>query len=98
VGREKRAVAPNTVENYLNLRRRAGSVAPRAHGGGKKPRIDSRQLEEVRQLTHEMPDATLTELARASADRCHVEVSPPTMARTLQRALRDAKKIPCDRA
>jgi transposase len=34
------AVAPETVRNYLNLVRRTGSVAPRPHGGGVKPRIE----------------------------------------------------------
>jgi putative transposase len=83
------AIAPNTVRNYLNLRRKTGSLAPRAHGGGRKPRVDPQLLEEVRRLTHEMPDATLAELAQAFADRCRVEVSPQTMARALQRAQRD---------
>lgn len=81
-------VAPTTVQNYLSLRRKTGGLAPRAHGGGRKPRVDLQLLQEVRRLTHEMPDATLAELAQAFADRYHVEVSRQTMARALQRVQR----------
>jgi putative transposase len=82
------AVAPNTLQNYLNLRRKTGGLAPRAHGGGRKPRVDPQLLKEVRRLTYEMPDATLAELAQVFAARYHVEVSRQTMARALQRAQR----------
>ena len=30
------AVAPNTVQNYRNLLRDTGSLAPRPHGGGRE--------------------------------------------------------------
>jgi transposase len=86
------AVAPNTVQSYRNLLRDTGSLAPRPHGGGVKPRLDRQGLEEVRRLTQEMPDATLAELAKELAQRCNVGVSIATMSRTLQRARRGAKK------
>ena len=84
------AVAPRTVQNYLNLRARTGSLAPRPHGGGPKPRVDPEHLEALRRMIRETPDATLGELAHALASRFHIEVSPQTIARTLQRAQRHA--------
>ena len=86
------AVAPNTVQSYRNLLRDTGSLAPRPHGGGVKPRLDPQGLEEVRRLTQEMPDATLAELAKELAQRGNVGVSRATMSRALQRARRSAKK------
>jgi len=83
------AVAPKTVENYLDRVRRTGSVAPLPHGGGVKPRIEPQHLGEIRRLLRERPDATVAELVDAFAQRCHVAVSPQTMARALQRARTD---------
>jgi transposase len=83
------AIDPNTVENYLKLRRKTGSLAPRPHGGGPTPRVDPQHVEELRRMTRETPDATLAELAHAFASEYHIEVSPQTIARTLQRARRD---------
>jgi transposase len=80
------SVAPGTVQNYLNLLRDTGNLAPRPHGGGVKPRIEPQRLEDVRRLTQEMPDATVAELARVFGHRYQIEVSRPTMARALQRA------------
>lgn len=88
---KRSAVAPNTVQNYLNLLRKTGSLAPFPHGGGVKPRIDPQCLEEMRHLSQETPDATLAEVAEAFAERCHIKVSRHTIVRTLQRAPRDAK-------
>jgi transposase len=84
------AVAPNTVENYLELLRETGSLTPRPHGGGARRRIDAQHLDEVRRLIGEMPDATVAELVQVFAQRYQIAVSRPTMARTLQRARRDA--------
>jgi transposase len=85
---ERFAVAPKTVENYLNLFRKTGDLAPRPHGGGVAPRIDPRRTEDLRRLLHEMPDATLAELAEVLVKRWHVEASRQTLARALQRARR----------
>jgi transposase len=80
------AVAPGTVQHYLNLFRETGDPAPRPHRGGVAPRIDPRRMQVLRCLLHEMPDATLAELAEVLAQQCHVEVSRQTLARALQRA------------
>jgi transposase len=86
------SVAPNTVQNYLKLLRATGSLAPRPHSGGRKLRIPSRWLQEVRRLLREIPQATVAELAEAFAQRHPIEMSRSTMARAIQRARRDAER------
>ena len=41
-------VTPGTVQNYLNLKRKTGSVAPRPHGGGPQPKLDEGGVQQVR--------------------------------------------------
>lgn len=74
------------------LLRATGSLAPRPHSGGGKPRIPSGCLQDIRRLIREMPEATVAELAEAFAQRHHVEMSRWTMARAIQRARRDAER------
>ena len=83
---ERFVVAPNTVQNYLNLRRQTGSLAPHRPGGrGSNPLIDEEGLQEVRRLVAEQPDATESELARQFERRRRVAVSRATMGRALRR-------------
>src|SRR5262245_45136901 len=56
---ERFAVDPSTIARLLKLRRQTDSAAPRPHGGGKPPTLDSDALERLRQLVREDPDATL---------------------------------------
>lgn len=60
---ERFAVNPSTIVRLLQLRRQTGSAAPRPHGGGKPPTLDSEGLERLRQLVAEDPDATLNSIA-----------------------------------
>src|SRR5262249_39086007 len=48
----------------LQLRRRTGSAAPRPHAGGKPPVLGPEDLERLRQLVAEDPDATLAQYRR----------------------------------
>jgi transposase len=57
-------VSLSFVVRLLALRRRTDSLAPRPHGGGRRPAIDGPGLERLRQLVREQPDATLPELAQ----------------------------------
>jgi transposase len=81
------AVSPTAVHSYLKLARETGNLAPRPRGP--KPRINAQQVEEIRGLILDMPDASITELARAFGRRCHVQVSRWTMGRALRRARGD---------
>lgn len=86
------AIAAGTVENYLRLARTTGSLAPRPHGGGPKPRLSPDQAEEIQRMTRERPDVTLAEIACTLASRYQIIVSPQTIVRTLQRAGRHTKR------
>jgi transposase len=56
-------VSLSFVVRLLRLRRQTDSVAPRPHRGGRRPAIDGPDLERLRQLVADQPDATLPELA-----------------------------------
>jgi transposase len=85
-------VAPNTVQNYLNLERRTGSVAPRPHGGGPRPKLDDAGVQQVRTLLEEKNDRTLDELGTELVARLNVHVSRSTVWRTVSRAGMTRKK------
>lgn len=82
---ERFAVGPNTVQNYLNLRKQTGSLKPRTRSSGPEPLINEQGLEQVRRLVEERPDATEPELAREFEVRHHIYVSRSTMNRALHR-------------
>jgi transposase len=85
-------VTPKTVQNYLNLERTTGSVAPRPHGGGPAPRLDDEGVQQVRTLLEEKNDPTLDELIQQLASRRQVQVSRTTMWRAVARAGMTRKK------
>lgn len=94
------AVAPNTVQNYLNLERTTGSVAPRPHGGGPAPKIDDAGVQQVRALLQEKNDQTLDELRQQLVARHQVQVSRTTTWRAVARAGMTRKKrryVPANR-
>lgn len=96
---ERFRVAPGTVQNYLNLKRTTGRLDPRPVSGGTEPILGAKQLEKVRQIVDEHPDATTEELADEVARRHIGAVSRPTMGRALQRlGLTRKKNAACDRA
>ena len=85
-------VAPNTVQNYLNLERTTGRVAPRPHGGGPAPKLDDVGVQQVRTLLAEKNDRTLDELVDELVVRTKVRVSRSTMWRAVARAGMTRKK------
>jgi transposase len=78
-------VASKTVQNYLNLQRETGSVAPRPHGGGPAPKLDEVGEQTVRTLLEEKNDQTLQELTEQLAARLQVQVSRSTVWRAVER-------------
>jgi transposase len=85
-------VSPNTVQNYLNLERETGSVAPRPHGGGPAPKLDDAGVQEVRTLIEEKNDRTLDEIAKELETRRNVHVGRSTVWRALDRLGLSRKK------
>lgn len=61
--------------------RKTGSIQPRPHGGGKKPSLGPKQLEDLCDLVRKRPDATLEELRQSLGASC----SLMTIARALKK-------------
>lgn len=76
-------IAARTIENWMELERETGSVAPRAHGGGAATRLSSAQREVLRGLVQDDPDATLPQLAERLARATRGRVHPTTIGRAL---------------
>lgn len=52
----------STITRLLQLRRQTGSSEPRPHGGGTAPTLDQDDLDRLRKLVEDDPDATLETL------------------------------------
>jgi len=59
---ERFAVSPSFVRDLLRLERETGSIMSRPHGGGHPPVANAQELESVREVILENPDATFEEL------------------------------------
>ena len=73
------------VEKVLRQHRTTGTIAPKPHAGGQRPRLAKATHVLLRQLVHDDPDLTLHELCTRIAAETGVRVSVPTMCRVLQR-------------
>jgi transposase len=67
---ERFAVSESWLRRLLQRRRETGSLAPKPHGGGQPPAFDAAAADRLRRAVAAAPDATLRELARASAVPC----------------------------
>src|SRR4051812_30332479 len=84
-------VSVSFVTRLLQLHRTTGSVEPRPHGGGNPAVLGPEDLERLRELIRQQPDATLEE--------CRQRLGASCSAMTISRALRKLglprkKKIP----
>src|SRR6476659_3658953 len=79
------------VTRLLQLHRSTGSLRPRPHGGGNPAKLGPQDLDRLRELVRQQPDATLEELRQ----RLGVSCSTMTIARALRKLrLPRKKKIP----
>jgi transposase len=69
------------VTRLIQRRREAGTLAPKAHGGGRQPALDFPQRVRLARLISEQPDATLEELKERGGFTCTLT----TLWRTLRR-------------
>src|SRR4029077_1558363 len=84
-------VSLSFVTRLLQLHRSTGSPQPRPHGGGNPAKLGPQDLERLRELVRQQPDATLEELRQ----RLGVPCSTMTIARALRKlGLPRKKKIP----
>jgi transposase len=88
---ERFLVSVSFVTRLLQLHRTTGSVEPRPHGGGHPAVLTPEDLERLRELIREQPDATLEECRRHLGSSC----SLATISRALSRlGLPRKKKVP----
>jgi transposase len=79
-------VSRTFVKKLLRQRRETGSVAPKPHGGGQPPRLDTKKEEAVRSYILEVKnDASLVEVQTHVARRWKVDLSEATVSRLLAR-------------
>ena len=84
-------VSVSFVTRLLQLHRTTGSVEPRPHGGGHPAVLTTEDLERLRELIREQPDATLEECRRHLGSSCRLA----TICRALSRlGLPRQKKVP----
>src|SRR3954464_12422759 len=84
-------VSLSSVTRLLQLHRSTGSLQPRPHGGGNPAKLGPEDLERLRELVRQQPDATLEELRQ----RLGVACSTMAIARALLKlGLPRKKKIP----
>ena len=92
---ERFGVSTAWIKKLLKQRRETGSIAPRPHGGGRRPKYEGRVLKRLEQELRRQPDATLEELR----DRTRRDASVMAVYRALKRLGSRRKKIAsCRRA
>jgi transposase len=92
---ERFGVSTSFIRKLLCRRRQSGTIAPKPHGGGGRSSLGERDLQEVRQLVAQRPDATLAELCQRLRDAGGSPVRIWTMCRALQRLKLPRKKSRC---
>src|SRR5437879_3689258 len=75
-------VSISFVTRLLRLHRGTGSLAPKPHGGGNPAVLAPEDLERLRELIRQQPDATLEELRQRLGSACSPIASPRAL-RTL---------------
>lgn len=79
------SVGPTFVKKMLRLHREGGDLSPLPHGGGHTPKLSDKHLQLIRAEIARNNDATAEELRELLRERASVEVSQPTISRTLAR-------------
>src|SRR3954447_21765800 len=84
-------VSVSFVTRLLNRYRSTSSLEPKPHGGGHPPSLGPEDLERLRELIRQQPDATLEELRQRLGASC----STMTISRALRKlGLPRKKKVP----
>lgn len=84
------SVSEAWIRKLLRQRRDTDSIAPRPHGGGRRPAFDAAAAARLHQAVRDDNDATLAERAEAAGVAC----SPAAVFRALDRLGITRKKSP----
>jgi transposase len=85
---ERFSVCKSWIRRLLQRFRETGAIAPLPHGGGRPPILEEADLERLRVLSAEQPDATLNELL----ERFGEPVCQMTICRALKKLRLPLKK------
>lgn len=77
-------VSVSFVTRLLRLHRSTGSLAPRPHGGGHPPALGPEDLQRLRALVRQQPDAILEELRQRLGVPCSTMVCGYRVRRNVQ--------------
>lgn len=91
---ERFSVGTATVKRLIRRFRETGSIEPRPHGGGQRPKIPAEKLPQVQRLLEANPDWSVDELAEAYNRQEGTTVSRSTITRTIARLGFTRKKSP----
>ena len=83
-------VSPGFVYKLLKNYRRTGTIAPKPHSGGKPSKLNSQQIDLVRELMEQHQLATLQELCNLLENRTGIKISRSTMSR-ISKQIRNEK-------
>ena len=79
-------VGEASVNRWVSLKRRTGSVAPKPAGGARRPRkVDERGEDFLRGIIEDVQDATLVEMCAAYREEFGIQVSPQLMSEVVRR-------------
>jgi transposase len=85
-------ITERTLYSWLARLRSEGTLAPRAHGGGRKARVDAAGEKVLRELVREQNDRTLEEYLALYQAKTGVPLSPSALRRALGRLRITRKK------
>lgn len=85
-------VALSFIEKLIKQEKETGSIAPKGHRGGPKPKLSGTQQQVVADLVAANNDATLVELCDQLEERVGIRISRSTMGRITQQLNLTVKK------
>jgi transposase len=89
---ERFRVSADCVRRLVKQHREAGTIVPKAHGGGPQAKLTIDELEILQTLVAEDNDATLEQLAQRLAEKIQVVVSSSTISRAISKLNLTRKK------
>ena len=78
-------VSKSFVQKILKQYRETGTVASKAHKGGKSPKLNSKQIDLISELVEQNQEATLQQLCNILERKTRIKVSISTMSRIVRR-------------
>ncbi len=78
-------ISRSTLDDWLRLRERTGSVEPIAYKRGPQPKVREEEAGALRAFVEAQPDRTLEEMALAWQEAGGAQMSPTTFSKALQK-------------